>query len=396
MTDTRPRHADLTKGHLWQIDVVRLLTFAAVIAVHSIAFTQQPSNQVAAGMMMLLQFGRETFFAITGFVLIYSTQRAYPGARPFWRRRVPAVVLPYLVWTFIYFFYTSVASAHGHLSWTTVAADIATGNAEYHLYFLLVTMQLYLVFPLLMPMIRRAARRPWAVLVGVGAVNLAWLAALQYIPAPGGGASFFWHHGYQLLPTYSIYVLAGCFAAIHLTTIQSIVQRHGRALLAIGVLAGTMAMAAYVAQLGDRAPRVAAAVLQPAMFLTSLGATLILYVIGSRWAGGRRRFEPVVRTASEVSFAVYLAHPLVLAVLLRLGLGNDGQRLPATLATLLAFTGATIGATAIGLAAQRSPLAPLLAGRPRRPSQARLWSSTDRDDRPSAHPGAAVAVARSA
>jgi hypothetical protein len=54
----------LTSGHLWQLDIVRLLSFGAVIAVHSIGFTQQPSKQVAAGAMMLLQFGRETFFAI--------------------------------------------------------------------------------------------------------------------------------------------------------------------------------------------------------------------------------------------------------------------------------------------------------------------------------------------
>jgi peptidoglycan/LPS O-acetylase OafA/YrhL len=366
VSDTRNMSAELTPDHLWQIDIVRLLSFTAVIAVHSIVFTQQPSNQVAAGAMMLLQFGRETFFAITGFVLIHSTRRRYHGALRFWRRRLPAVLLAYLTWTAIYYAYTVLTAPSGQASWSALARDVATGGAEYHLYFLLVTMQLYLAWPLLLPMIRRAATRPWILLAGVGVVNLIWLAALQYVAAPTGWTAFFWQRGYELLPTYAIYVVAGSVVAIHLDRVQSFVHRHGRALIALGTLAGALATVAYAVQLGGRAPRDAAAVLQPAMVLTSFGAALILYVAGSRWAAGRRRLEPAVRTASDVSFAVYLAHPLVLAILLRFGLGIGGQRLPSPVATVLGFAGATAGALVIGLAARRSPLAPLLAGRPRR------------------------------
>ena len=65
-----PRRAD----HVWPVDVVRLSAFAAVIMVHSIAFTEQPDNSLAAGALMLLQFGREVFFALTAFVLVLSTQ----------------------------------------------------------------------------------------------------------------------------------------------------------------------------------------------------------------------------------------------------------------------------------------------------------------------------------
>ena len=78
---------DLTQGHLDQVDVVRLLTFAAVIAVHSVDFTQSMSSRAAAGTIMLLQFGREVFFALTGFVLVHSASSRPFRARAFWRRR---------------------------------------------------------------------------------------------------------------------------------------------------------------------------------------------------------------------------------------------------------------------------------------------------------------------
>src|ERR1700757_1006603 len=86
-------------AHLWQVDVVRLLTFSAVIAVHVFAFTEQPDNRAVAGAMMLLQFGRELFFALTGFVLVYSTLGRRFDSRTFWRKRILYVAVPYVAWT---------------------------------------------------------------------------------------------------------------------------------------------------------------------------------------------------------------------------------------------------------------------------------------------------------
>jgi peptidoglycan/LPS O-acetylase OafA/YrhL len=73
-----------------------------------------------------------------------------------------------------------------------------------------------------------------------------------------------------------------------------------------------------------------------------------------------------VAEASDISFGVYLAHPLVLQLLLSAGLGNAGQRMPAPLATVVAFVGATVGAVAITLVARRTRLSLALTGRPRR------------------------------
>src|SRR5947209_5962005 len=136
------------RGHLHEIDIVRLLTFAAVIGVHAVAFTESPANRAWAGVLMLLQFGREVFFALTGFVLVYAARGRTLSARAFWRKRFPFIAIPYLAWSGIYLaFHFWTLPLHGRLSWSTVLWDFATGNSEYHLYFLLVSMQLYLVFP---------------------------------------------------------------------------------------------------------------------------------------------------------------------------------------------------------------------------------------------------------
>jgi peptidoglycan/LPS O-acetylase OafA/YrhL len=72
-----------TAGHLDQVDLLRLLTFSAVIAVHSIDSTQTDASRVAAGTLMVLQFGRAVFFALTGFVLVHSTRNCTAALPPF-------------------------------------------------------------------------------------------------------------------------------------------------------------------------------------------------------------------------------------------------------------------------------------------------------------------------
>ncbi|MDQ6840107.1 MAG: acyltransferase, partial [Actinomycetota bacterium] len=107
-------------GHLWQADIVRLLTFAAVIVVHSLAFTEEPTDGVAAGVMMMLQFGREVFFALTGFVLVYSCLGKPFRTRTFWRKRFLYVGVPYVAWTVIYYAFTFVSGPHSPFSWVTL------------------------------------------------------------------------------------------------------------------------------------------------------------------------------------------------------------------------------------------------------------------------------------
>jgi peptidoglycan/LPS O-acetylase OafA/YrhL len=358
--------------HLWQVDVVRLLAFTAVIAVHSLAFTEQPSNRVAAAAMMLLQYGRDVFFALTGFVLVYSAWNRGPGNRDRGLRgvgikRFSYVAVPYIVWSAIYYAYSVFGPQHLHASLLGFGQDLLDGGAMYHLYFLLVTLQLYLVFPALLKFVRRTAHQAGRVLGIVAVANLAWLAAVQYVPIPSGPASWLWRHAYEILPTYSMYVLAGCYAAVHLATLQRFVERHSLALIAAAISSAVVAVGAYIAQLQYMAPRSAASVLQPASAFSSFAALILLYLLGSRWASGPRRHEKAIALLSDASFGVYLAHPIILQVLLDHGLGNSGQQVPAALATLVGMLGAAAGGLAITLIARRTPLSLALCGRPKKP-----------------------------
>ncbi len=358
-------------GHVWAVDVVRLLTFSAVIAVHTLAYTQDPGNEGVNGMMLLLQFGRDVFFCITGFVLVYSTIGRRVSPLPFWRRRFPYVVVPYLAWSLIYYAVDLAIAPYPAFSWHTLGMDIVDGNAFYHLYFLLVSMQLYLVFPLLVRFVRATAHKAGWVLLGVGALNVAWIAALEYRPVPAGTASWLWNHGYEILPTYAIYVLAGCYGALYLPRLQAALRLHPvRSAAACLVLAGT-GVAAYAWQLQDYIPRIAGSPIQPIMVLTCASAIIFLGLVGTRWADGPRRGETQVETGSDISFGVYLAHPLILTLLLNNGLSWSRHVVNPALATAAALLGTVAGASLLSWVARRTPLALPLTGRPwKRPVRA--------------------------
>ena len=349
-------------GHLWQIDILRLLTFAAVIGVHTIGNTGIALTTSANGTLMLLQFGREVFFTLTAFVLVYAAIRRPVSARPFWRKRFTLVLIPYVAWSVIYEAVRNPTS-HGW-SWTHFGYDLVTGTAEYHLYFLLVTMQLYLVFPLLWKFVKRTADHAVAVLAVVTAANLAWLAVLQYVHSSSPTFTWFYARAYELLPTYAMYVLAGAYAAVHYQRIQAFVQRNQRRLLAIAGVSAAVAIGAYLAQLRIMPNYQASSVLQPAMLASCVGAVIVIYLIGNRWASGQRRGLRLVAVGSEISFGVYLAHPLVLKLLTDHGFGGGEAWLPGPLIAFFAYLLTAVGATAIAYAVRRTPFALPLGGRP--------------------------------
>ena len=361
------------RPHLWEVDVVRLLTFTAVIGVHVLAFTEQPDNRAVAGLMMLLQYGRDVFFALTGFVLMYSALGRPVGSRSRWQRRVGYVAVPYLAWSAVYYAYALLGPRHASPSLTTFGWDLLYGGAEYHLYFLLVTLQLYLAFPVICWFVRRTAARAGRVLVVAAALNLAWMAAVAYVPEPAGPAGWLWVHAYEILPTYTMYVLAGCYAAVHLDAVTRFLRDRSRRLLQLSAASAVAALAVYAVQLGWMPPRVANQVIQPAMLLSCVAAGAVVCLVGYRWANGPRRHQRTIQILSEASFGVYLAHPLILQFLVDYaGFGNSGQGPPAAVASILAFVLAAGGATLISLGARRTPLSLPLSGRPRLRVQPRM------------------------
>jgi peptidoglycan/LPS O-acetylase OafA/YrhL len=376
-----------SRGHLRQVDLFRVVTFAAVVTVHALGSFTRPDDVPGNAALLLLHVTREAFFFLMAFVLMLSTLRRRDASAgtstgagtAFWRRRILLVGVPYVVWTVLYAAPTlarqagdPAAALHQLGYW------LLTGDARYHLYFLLVSLQLYLVFPLLVRLVRACAGHHVALLAASTALQVLTLWYIQDGPPAPGLAGVLKRHCHALLPTYQLWAVAGALAAVHLPAIQRWLAGRGGRIAAASGTTGVLTVLWYLhAVHAGTSPWIASSVFQPLTVAWFAAAIVGLSAAGCAWAarssGGR--LARALAVGSDLSFGIYLLHPAVLSALVPYLRG-----MPASLATPVAVTITLAVSTAAVAVIRGTFLSMPLAGRPRRRPRRRV-ERADRTER---------------
>jgi surface polysaccharide O-acyltransferase-like enzyme len=367
-----------TGSHLHYVDLVRVLTVALVIGVHALGAGSFPQTLPTGAVEIVLHSSREVFFLLTAFVLIYGSERA-PARNlsywlRFWRRRYLFVGVPYVVWSVVYFLALGNALTPLGPQAALLGDELLNGTANYHLYFLLVSMQMYLVFPAIRALLRATAGHH-GLLLGVGVTyQLLFSWAIQD-HWPSGPLAGWLDAPTSWLPSYLGYVLMGALAGWHRESLTRWTRSHLPVVAASCAAAVALGVAVYLLQaVGEgQPPATAAAVLQPVVVVESAAIAWAFLAAGLRWEDRGLPGRRWIHAASDASFGVYLSHPLLLQGLFAasgaLGLTAAADRssgpLPLIL-LLLAVAPAVYAASALLSAALRHTPASLpLTGRRR-------------------------------
>jgi peptidoglycan/LPS O-acetylase OafA/YrhL len=351
--------------HLYEVDIVRILTFLCVIGVHVTSHTSTSTDVGLYMLLDLLHFTREVFFALTAFVLLYSYEARPVPMRKFWPKRFLLVGVPYLTWSAIYvvasWLHHPTGSPWG-LIWAWVYACL-TGSAWYHLYFLLVTMQVYLLVPVIVWLVRKTRGRHWMLLLA----GLAVQAALMWWYHYGHAGGWYGTWAKCVVFTYTFFILAGAVAADHAGVFLAWVRAH-RGMIGLIVLGTAAAMLGlfWIDVATGRSYAFASTPMQPAMIVWGVAVGLGFLAVGTWWADRRRDGAPSARfvdLASDRSFGIFLSHPMVIWVLS--WAGNDWleSTVPTPWLTLVEYVLVIIGAVLITEVARRSPASLPLTGR---------------------------------
>lgn len=353
---------------LYEIDVVRILTFACVIGVHVISEAVPTADVAQHGVLILLHFTRQVFFALTTFVLLLGQLSRPKPMRRFWPRRFLLVGVPYLVWSVVYWGIGEIG--HAPSRWpddlVTLGREILLGGAWYHLYFLLVTMQVYLLVPVITWLIRRTRGHHAVVLTVAAVVQVGNLWLYQYAPDALG-----WFHGYenQFVWSYPFFILAGAVAVDHADAFLAWVRTRTRTIVVIVVAGAAVTLAAYALQLVvlGMDPGRASAAMQPVTVLWGACVGLGFLSIGAWWADRRvegSRSARAVTRASDRSFGIFLVHPLVIWALLGIGGGVIARVIPAPWLSMVVYVVVVVVSFLFADLVRRTPLSLPLAGRP--------------------------------
>ena len=309
--------------HLYEIDILRAVTALCVVGVHVIAFTviltNNPVGELAQyALKSTLHFTREIFLSISAFVLVYVYANHPFAIKAFWKKRGIGVLLPYVAWTIIY-------ESTKHLQVTPLqwigqtALDLFDGKASYQLYFILLTIEFYLILPLFLRFIKWAAPHPWRLLaisgalqIGLMVVDYSFVQVQPFLGSPFG--ALFNTHQDSLLPLYQFYLVVGGLAALYLPQVRAFLLRHGTwtiaaVLLSLAALLGDLWYQTYVTHMGLD---YGTSVFQPAMPFYALAVSALLYWIAYHWAAGRAPRPPrgyrFWGLLSSISFGIYLMH----------------------------------------------------------------------------------------
>jgi len=354
--------------HLYEVDVLRILTFACVIGVHTTSHTVAAGDVPLNALLALLHFTRLVFFSLTAFVLVYSFElRPRPMAQ-FWPRRFLLVGVPYLAWSAVYVLASWLASGTTRgdvpVLVTTYAEGIVTGTAWYHLYFLLVTMQVYLLLPVVVWLVRVTRRHHVALLVVAFLVQVVVFACYKYQPD-----SIAWLHGYQkqFFFSYVFFIVSGAVAAAHADSFLRFIRVHRRAVLWAFAGAGALTLGVWALQVGlGQSLYAAGTPLQPVQVVWSAAVFVGFLAIGARWADRRRsssRLARLVDHASDRSFGIFLSHPLMIWALLY---GDSALEavVPRPWLTLVTYVLVLVFSVAVTELFRWTPLSVPLTGRP--------------------------------
>ncbi|MDI9260062.1 acyltransferase [Alicyclobacillus sendaiensis] len=322
------------KPHLYEVDLMRACIILGVICVHVLSsFNVRTADgswmDVSSGiLMMTFHFTREAFMFITGLVLFYTYYDRPFSAASFWKKRFLLIAIPYIAWTAIYILFQGTFLKG--FEWTapyllhTFLTSLATAK-QYFLYFLLVSMQLYVVFPLMVRWLKRSARWHRAIVVVAFLVEMGIMiwnqASLQFVNVyqlPAWLRILVRYRDRDIF-TYEFWFIAGAMFAIYYPRLKSWAISHARALF--GIWLGMWFLLFGVYFLNRDAFHLTGGqivdTLQPVMVPYSLAVALLLWRIGLGWQARRAkghlpRASRVIRFFGGVSFGIFLIHPIAL------------------------------------------------------------------------------------
>jgi surface polysaccharide O-acyltransferase-like enzyme len=281
------------------------------------------------------------------------------------------------MWSLVYFLaddklhgsFGSVASAFGH--------DLLNAGARYHLYFLLVTMQVYALFPAIRWVLRKTTGHHVLLFAAACVYQVLLSAALQYHWFQSGLAGDWLNSAGKGIWVYSyvLYIIGGAIVGWHFERVCEVTRRYASAVsvtlvAAFGVAAG---VGAYFAQIyaSGATPAVASAVFQPVVVVEALCFGWALLAGGLLWSDRGAPAKKFFAAGSASSFGIYLAHPLVLQYLVLLAsecgfmslVRSSGGTLEVLALIGLFVPVAYACAWLIASAARRTPLSLALTGR---------------------------------
>jgi peptidoglycan/LPS O-acetylase OafA/YrhL len=349
---------------LQEFDIIRAAAALAVIAIHITA--SYMNLPLAYFWNHAVRFAVPLFIIISGFLLCWTDRDdTFLPAWEFYIKRLHRILWPYIIWTCLYSLLNAYLSGlHNPIFFLiTLGKNLLWGTGYYHLYFLPIILQLYLLYPLLRRWLEKDARMLLLVslvLTLMGQMVL-YLYLLHIIALPPQYSAKY----VLAFPVWLFYFVFGMYAAWRKEVWETKLS-SGASLVIFGIM--------WLVSLGlvllDSRLTFPGSIVRPSIMLYTIGSYFFFYAL-ALWF--KQKKWPWLTWLSAQSFLLYLMHPLVLTILVYSSIKIEYPGLWAGTRGLLGLyivtTASTIFMTYI---ISLTPLASLLGGIKSGPKSRRL------------------------
>lgn len=313
----------IKKPRMAYLDLFRLIAAIAVVVIHLTASVIGQYNQGSTLQLGVTLINGLALFAVPAFIFIsgYTFMVIYRGKQvsflSFLKKRTLVLLLPYIGWSLVYYadqLYFSAAP----FSLTGFVYTLMTGSAFYHLYFMPIIFQFYLLF---IPL-KALAERFSPLWLGLGTL------VLYYVYTNGFSIKALIPLSDRFFMSYLPFYFLGMLMGLHCERVQQLLSRYWALAVGFYLLATAFHVAGRTAYYVYQANM--PLVLPFAWELASFGAILMLLLLTQRTEPLYQQ-NSLVPQLSSYTFDLYLAHPLVLQIgeilLRRIGVQSVSIRL---------------------------------------------------------------------
>lgn len=347
------REGNKVKERLQEVFVLRSIACLSIGLLHSINKIYDDPSETVNVIRLILSFGTPAFVFISEMVLSH----AYPDGVPrgFWTKRVKYILVPYVVFGFVHALGEAVLEAEGALIPAFLKYSVQyILLGDFALYFILIIFQFYLLHAFVAPKVfsRFSAKTVLSVSL---VVSMSYWAFFNFVPRFPIPFAEYVYTRFFMLPFvgWSFYFALAWYCGRRYRELIALLNRWRVAVWLAFAASGAWMIGNL---LTDTITAVSSKRLDMVLFATS--ASLFVLHVASR----ARRIHPFWVKTSQISFGLFLVHPVLYGILELVLFRLPGMRGTPLGAAVLFATGMSLSAWAV-LTAYRFPGGNYVVGR---------------------------------
>lgn len=287
---------------LKELDFIRVIACFSVIIIHVSAIgvtgylKDSPHLIITTLINSSLKYATPVFLFLSGVTSFCSYINNEFNYFDFLRKRLPKILIPYIVWNSIYFLSFAVLG-YNSISFTSFVKNILLGTMYYHLYFIVILIQLYFLSFAFNFLIRKYDFKKLITISSI--ISIIAIVTMQFM------------YSDRVFIKYFVYYLLGIYVAKNYVKFSSYIYKNNKVIISLFLI---MCLVYFGACYFHYSSTISTSI----WFFYSIISILFLYYIGLILNNRITNGYKIVKRLSKSSYYIYLSHPFVLTIIVLL------------------------------------------------------------------------------